>query len=297
MVNKNINELQENREVTLEEVQATQKQLIRELNRLKKVQARVKRRTTLLVAVIAVLILITGTLAWFTLNSKASVDNIALEITTGVDLRVDVDNHGSDVKAYKKIITNEMVNKYLATAGGTVTSLKDMRLDPVTSSTGKPDFTFEKGSVAKANSDTYLEYKVWFIATKDMWVHLNSNTETVEGTTTGTTAVKTSETDIKADVVKAVRISFDSPDATKIYEPNKGTPVNGQTTFDLPTPMAFSNDTRLFHLTKEEPKQVTIRLWAEGNDPECDDDVQNANIQLAMLFTGTDDNNVPMDNH
>ena len=41
-------------------------------------------------------------------------------------------------------------------------------------------------------------------------------------------------------------------------------------------------------------KQVTIRIWIEGEDPQCDDDVQLANLQVQLNFEGTDDNNVPL---
>lgn len=292
MDNKDINNLQENNEITLEQVQATQRKLIMELNRLNKVQARVKRRTTLLVAIIAILILITGTLAWFTLNSFSSVDNITMEITTGVDLRVDTVNHGSDIRQYKKVITNDMINSYMAGAGGTAKSLKDLKLDPLTTSNGMAPLKNQKGTTVAANgTSSYLEYKVWFIASKEMWVHLSSDNVNVQGSEKGTTAVTTTSPAPQSDIIKAVRASFESNGSAKIYEPNKGTPVAGQTTFDLGPAGTYSNDTRLFHLDALTPLQVTIRIWAEGNDPECDDDVQQANLQVAMLFSGTDDNN------
>lgn len=294
MDNKELNQLQQNNEVTLEEVKATQQKLIREINRLNKMQSRVKRKTTLLVAIIAILILVTGTMAWFTLNSFSSIENLTMEITTGVDLRVDIENHGNDIKQYKKVITNAMVNQYLASQSGSDKSLTNLRLDPLTTPNGMPPFKLEKGATKEANSTSYLEYKVWFIASRDMWVHLSSDTATVEGTTTGTTKVSTSSTGAQANIVRAVRISYEADGNAVIYEPNKGSAVAGQTTFDVPTPMSYSNDTRLFHLNELEPKLVTIRVWAEGNDPECNDDVQQANLQVEMLFSGTDDNNTPL---
>ena len=69
--------------------------------------------------------------------------------------------------------------------------------------------------------------------------------------------------------------------------------AGGQTTFDVG--QSFSNDTRLFHLDKLTPKQITFRIWAEGNDPECDNDVQDANVTFEMLFGGTDENNSTFD--
>lgn len=265
----------------------TQQQLLLEIEKLNKAQVRIKRKTTFMLGIIALLVLVTSTLAWFTLNSFASVENIQMDITTGVDLRVDMENHGSDIDLYKKEITNEMINSYLSS--NDKDTLADQLLDPVTTKDGI-SFQSESGSTRTANENSYLEFECYFIASKDMWVHLSSQDSTGENEGT---SVTTTETGLKADIVEAVRVSFEQGNSAAIYEPNKTTAVNGQTTFDLQTPMAYSNDTRLFHLNELEPLKVTIRLWAEGNDPQCDDDVQSANITFNLLFSGTDEDNVP----
>lgn len=270
-------------------MEKNQQQLLLEIEKLNKAQARIKRKTTFMLCVIALLALITATMAWFTLNSFASVENIQMDITTGVELRVDMENHGSDIEQYKKTITNEMINSYLANNGNY--ALTDQQLDPVTTTNGIT-FESEKGAARTAGRDSFLEFDCYFIATTDMWVHLSSDDTTdMEGT-----SVSTTETGLKAEVVQAVRVGFEEDGATPaaIYEPNKvGGAVNGQTTFDLSVPMNYSNDTRLFHLNELEPKKVTIRVWAEGNDPQCDDDIQSSDIAVKLLFSGTDDSNVP----
>ncbi len=261
-------------------------QLLLEIEKLNKAQARIKRKTTFMLCVIALLVLITSTLAWFTLNSFASVENLQMNITTGVELRVDMENHGSDIELYKKEITNEMINGYLR--GLNKPTLEDLLLDPVTTRNGI-DFMSESGSNREPNENSYLEFDCYFIATKDMWVHLS--TEDPSGEFDGT-KVSTTERGLKAEVVQAVRLSYEDNGTAAIYEPNKvGGAVNGQTTFDLQTPMVYTNDTRLFHLNELEPKKITIRFWAEGNDPQCDNDVQDAQIEVQMLFSGTDENN------
>ncbi|MBE6824048.1 MAG: hypothetical protein E7513_01745 [Ruminococcaceae bacterium] len=262
-----------------------QQQLLLEIEKLNKAQVRIKRKTTFMLCVIALLVLITSTMAWFTLNSFASVENIQMDITTGVDLRVDMENHGSDIELYKKEITNEMINSYLSSKSKD--ALAQQLLDPVTTRDGI-SFSSENGSARNANEDTFLEFECYFIASKDMWVHLSSDdANDMEGT-----LVSTTESGLKAEIVQALRLSFEDSGSAAIYEPNKTTAVNGQTTFDLQTPMVYSNDTRLFHLDELQPKKVTIRLWAEGNDPQCDNDVQDANLTVRLLFSGTDENNV-----
>ena len=260
-------------------------ELLQELNKLKKAQARIKRKFTFLLSIIAMLVLITATLAWFTLSNFASVNEINLKISTAPQLYLDIENRGTDVTQWKKILTNEMINQYLKSVNAPL--IADQRLDPVTTTNGIT-FTGQSGNARVANKTSFMEFKVWFIATQDMWVHLSGQTVQVLDEK-ATTAVTTTETGVKADVIRALRISYEDNGSAAIYEPNKGVAVNGQTTFDVS--QSFSNDTRLFHLDKLEPKQITLRIWAEGNDPECDDDVQDANLTVQMLFAGTDENN------
>ena len=75
----------------------------------------------------------------------------------------------------------------------------------------------------------------------------------------------------------------------------KSVAVNGQNTFDLPTgTMVYTNNTRLFHLEELTPTEVTVRVWIEGEDPQCDDDVQDAQLSVQLGFVGCDNNNVPI---
>ena len=260
-------------------------ELRQELEKLKKAQARVKRKFTFLLSVIAMLVLITATLAWFTLSNFASVNEINLKISTAPQLYLDIENRGTDVSLWKKTLTNDMVNTSLRAQNAP--TLDQQLMDPVTTTNGIT-FTGQTGNARNANATTYIEFKVWFISTADMWVHLSGQTAQVEGKD-ATTRCTTTETGAKADVTKAVRVSYEDSGSAAIWEPNRGTPVNGQTTFDVS--QNFSNDTRIFHLDKLTPKQITFRIWAEGNDPECDDDVQDANLTIEMLFGGTDENN------
>ena len=264
----------------------TNQELLLELNKLQKAQARIKRRTTFLLSIIAMLVLITGTLAWFTLSNFASVHEMNLRISTAPELFLDIENHGTDTSLYKKTLTNDMVNTYLASVNAP--RIDQQLLDPVTSSDGIT-FRSQSGATRNANDDTYMEFKVWFIATKEMWVHLSGQNVLVDDHS-ATTSVTTTETGGKADIVRALRVSYEDPGTSSaIYEPNQGNAVAGQTTFDVG--QNFSNSTRLFHLNQLEPKQITIRIWAEGEDPECDNDVQDANVTVEMLFGGSDENN------
>ena len=265
----------------------THEQLLQELNKLKRAQARVKRRTTFLLCVIALLVLITSTLAWFTLSNFAAVNDIEIRISTAPQLYLDIEDRGTDLSQWKKTLTNEMINSYLTSISAP--RIEDQLLDPVTTSNGIV-LTNRSGVTREANRDTYLEFKVWFIATTDMWVHLSGDKVEVDGEEV-TSAVTTTETDSKADIVNCLRLSYEDDGAAAIWEPNRGTPVANQTTFDVDN--GYSDATRIFHLEKMTPKQITFRVWLEGEDPEGDDDVQDATAKITMLFAGTDETNTP----
>ena len=270
----------------LRENQKMMQEMNRELKYLRRAQARIKRRTTFLLSIIAMLVLITSTLAWFTLSNFSSVNDMNIKISTAPQLYLDIENQGtSDLSLWKKTLTNEMINTYLKSVNAP--EIKDQLLDPVTTSNGIA-FTNRAGTTRNANSTSYIEFKVWFLATREMYVHLSGQTVEVNGAN-ATTSVTTTETGAKADVVKALRVSFEDSGTAAIYEPNKGTAVAGQSTFDVSA--TFSNDDRVFHLDEMVPKQITVRVWIEGEDPECDNDIQDANVELQMLFGGSDENN------
>lgn len=263
----------------------TIQELKQELERLQRAQARIKRKFTALLSIVAMLVLITATLAWFTLSNFASVNEINLKISTAPELYLDIENRGTDVSLWKKTLTNDMINQYLSSVNGT--KIADQRLDPVTTSNGI-SFKSQSGATRNANeTSSFLEFKVWFIATADMYVHLSGQTVQVDGSN-ATSACTTTETGAKADIVRAVRVSYEDSGSAAIWEPNKGNPVNNQTTFDVG--QSFGSDSRLFHLDKLTPKQITVRIWAEGEDPECDNDVQDSNLTIQMLFGGADSN-------
>lgn len=268
-------------------------QLQNEIEKLRAERKRVKSvrvKLSILLLVLLILSMITTTFAWFTISSISSVDKMEITIGTGVQLLISDENHGSDMSLYTNKVTNEDIDKQLSAFN---TSLEDMILDPLTTSNGVDLYT-QSGVKRTANNESFLEFDLFFISSEDMWVHLTSN-ESETGADNGT-KISTASTGIQADIINCARISFtdETANRTVIYEPNKSTAVGGQTTFDLPTPMALSNNTRLFQLTAQTPKKITVRIWLEGEDPQCDNDVQRANLQVQLNFEGTDETNTPL---
>ncbi len=256
----------------------------------KKVPLKRRKRLIIFVALITLLSMTTSTVAWFSINTFAGVDNLDVKISMSAQLKVAMEDYGTDLERYGKVITNEMIDGYLADFD---TSLEETVLDPVTTTDGIR-FTNQRGAEREPNNRSYLEFECYFIATEEMWVHLT--TESTEQGEDDGTKVTTTSTGPQADVVNCTRVDFSTEqDGTAIYEPNKAAPVNGQVTFDLPSgEMEYSDSTRIFHLEQLTPTKVTIRLWVDGEDPQCDDDVQDAQLGVQLGFIGCDENNIPI---
>ncbi len=255
-----------------------------------KVPQRKRKALIVFVSMMTLLSMITSTYAWFKINTFAGVDSLDMHISVSAQLKVSMENHGTELDEYEKVITNEMINGYL---GQYNTSLEDIILDPVTTTNGIT-FTNQRGAERQPNNRSYLQFKCYFIATEDMWVHLT--TESTEEQMEDGTKVSTNSTGAKADVINCPRVGFVAANGdSAIYEPNAGTPVNGQNTFDLPSgTMVYSDSTRLFHLNAMEPTEVTVNLWIDGEDPQCDDDVQDAHLAVQLGFIGCDEDNIPI---
>ncbi len=250
-----------------------------------------RKRMIVFVAVITLLSMVTSTVAWFSVNTFAGVDTLDVHISVAAQLRVSMEDHGSDINAYVKTITNEMIDGYLGPKYNT--RVADIVLDPVTTTNGTL-FTNQRGATRNPNSKSYLEFECYFIATEDMWVHLTSErAENITGNEG--TSVTSNSPSPQNEVVQCTRVDFTTEtNGTAVFEPNKGAQINSLPTFDISTPMVYTDSTRLFHLEELQPKKVTIRIWVDGEDPQCDDDVQLADLRVAMTFIGADDNNVPI---
>ncbi len=264
-----------------------------------KVTHKGRKRMIIFVAIITLLSMVTSTVAWFTVNTFAGVQLFELNISTGEDLRVSMENHGADIEQYTHVITNDMVNTYL---GRYNTTLNDLLLAPVTTN-NVANYTFENGTAVEPNRrGTYLEFKCWFIGTRDMYVHLTTEGNAPEGEHVSTiengvvgTRVATTSPAPQSDIVSAIRVGFNSDSGSNTWEPNKNGQSTSLPTFDLPSGnMVYSNENQLFHLDPLTPKEVTISVWMEGEDPECDNDVQGAQLQVQLAFVACDENGTPV---
>lgn len=239
--------------------------------------------TSVLLLLMAVAAVTAVTIAWFSIADSAKVKNMGLDVTTGVALRFDLDAHKT-FEEYVKTLSFEQISRRIEKEQGF--SMKQTPLEPVTSSNFS-DFTVEDGSKVLSKTGAYLEFKLNFMSSRDMVVHLTS-ANSANGKD------KTSVTSSTAALPKAMRISFTTDGKTVIYSPGMGDSsrtYNKAKIFGLPSRMVYSDKNALFSLKKGVNKKVLIHIWLEGTDPACTDELKGTDYSISMRFEGTDAQN------
>ena len=244
---------------------------------------------SILLLLVAVISITAATAAWFTIADFSRVRSLALDITSGTNLRFDLDPHRA-LEDYVKTLRFEEIAQRIKREQGF--DLKSTFLEPVTTKDGK-SFSFEDGTLVKSDTGAYLEFILHFMAGEDMVVHLTSANS--DGRTDGTGI-----TSNDPKMVDAMRISFTVNGKTKVYQPGnaRGNPLQAGTgTFTLPAAdrMTYNNDNALFSLKAHDDQPVTVRVWLEGTDEACTDALRNAEYAIQLRFEGTDENNISLD--
>ena len=118
-----------------------------------------------------------------------------------------------------------------------------------------------------------------------MLVHLTS-ANSKDGESDGTAVTSKQE-----KLPEAMRISFTADGKTWVYDPGMGdtsAAENGMSSFGLPVAgaMKLSGKNALFSLKEHVDKPVIVRIWMEGTDPACTDELQQADYEIRLRFTG-----------
>ena len=236
--------------------------------------------TSVLLFLLALVSVTAATAAWMTIADRTRVRSMRMDITTGVNLRFDLDPHET-FEEYVKTLTFDQIAQRIK---------EEKEFDPLetplTPVTTKDceKFVLEDGSDAK--TEYYLEFTLHFMATQDMIVHLTSADSDAGGDGTQVSSEN-------AGVPDAIRISFTAED-TSIYDPGMGggsTQGDAGRTFGLPAGNAitYNDDNALFPLKAHEDKPVILRVWLEGNDEACTDAIRKADYEIRLRFVGTDE--------
>lgn len=242
------------------------------------------RRTIMLVLLL--LIGISGiSLAWFTMADHTRVSSMSLDITNGSNLRFDVVPH-EDIEDYYKTLNIDRIREYVLNNHGYDLTLRS--LEPVTT-VDYETFTFEKGDIVDVNDGAYLEFPLHFMAAKDMYIHLTA--ESSNGNDDGTL--------ISADdskLTNALRVCFSTDGYNYIYNPgmSEGSVEDAYGKMyglNDENNMVYSDDNRMFFLKAFENKEVRVKIWLEGTDEGCTDDIRKMNFSMKFRFAGTDEDN------
>ena len=266
-------------------------QTVEELNaELATLRARVKYKTSLSIFIIALMVMITATLAWFTVSGLAGTDGLDMTCTTGSELRIATSNLGTDINAYEKTVTADMINAQLTANNYKV--LSDIKLEPLSTRNASGDIGtrlfLENGTERTTEGPAageYLLVNLWLISGNSVDVFLTDK-ESEAGAADGTKITSASEnTSAQSDIVKTVRISFAADgEATKIYESEPRGVANQSNAFSNITDNSQAN--KICSLEPGVPKQVTVRVWIEGEDPLCVNAVEAAKFSVQLQFEG-----------
>ena len=233
--------------------------------------------TSILLVLLALVSITAATVAWMTIADRTKVRTMRMEITSGANLRFDLDPHEVFDDYVKTLSFLDIAQRIYQEKGF---QPAESPLVPVT--TGDcVHFVLEDGTEAKP--EYYLEFTLHFMSTEDMVVHLTSAGE--DGTLI-TSSLKT--------LPSALRLSF-TAEETSIYDPgmaDKWEDSPAGKVFGLPSGdhITYHQGNALFSLKAGVDKPVVLRLWLEGTDEACTDDLRDMDYSIRLRFVGTDEN-------
>lgn len=244
--------------------------------------------TMVLLLLLAVVSITAATAAWFSIASNTRLSSMGVNLTSGISLRFDLDEHAEFEDYVKSLSFEDIADRILRDTG---TDIREASFEPVTTSDYE-FYSFENGEAADPVSGVYIEFVLHFMGQKDMYLHLTpaAGKEGEQGT------LLSSE---DPGLVSAMRISFTAGDETVVYVPDMGDSSYYENGVKL---MGLSNDeddalndnNTLFFIEEGRDLPVTVRIWLEGTDEDCVNERIGSEYELSMRFEGTDENNVPI---
>lgn len=250
----------------------------------------VKRlQLSILLALLAIVSFAAASVAWFTIADFTKVYSMGLDVTSGTNLRFDLDPHEKYEDYVKTLNFAQIADRMKRDKGF---DMRTVPLEPVTTS-DYVTYTLEDSTVVSNSSGSYLEFTLHFMATERMLVHLTSANSKGQQDGTGISSSNKS-------LPTAMRISFTVDGKTYVFNPGMGDNAETSdkvTEFGLADEkdMVLSENNQLFWAEKLTNKPVVVRVWLEGTDPECTDKLRKADYSISLRFVGTDENHKILD--
>lgn len=308
------------------------KEAVKEKEAKRKEEHRVKGQSTgwlkskLLICLLYVAVLSTATYAWFTLNNKPKVFNLALTAGGSADLLIADDVGGGPGEYGDELDLKEARQEPV--------SMEEMELNPVTTDDAEtfyaPVYSGDTVSSAKEISDedelhkSYVYQKTFYLkagslkakngkkvssGNKQYDIMLLGKSSGEENS--GCVIRQAPGSSGEASAANSIRIAFvlkdgqGQQDKAAIYEPNSGQHNGGEKanngvsygtyeTLEQPSEGGEfangenGNSRKIFTIREEEDVRVTMLVWIEGTDEDCTNSIQMDQIIGNIQFTSKD---------
>lgn len=295
-----------------------------EKKKIKSITKKAKKiRSIVMMSLLCVLMLSAATYAWFTLSDTAKVSNLTMTVGDVTGLQIAIDNgtapgiYGNELKYGEGEAASYGINGTLfpATLINKTDGIKKPVYDPAGSGAVTDVAAVETAEILKNDSDpsaTGYYYETTFYLKslgKNIAVQLKKgenlgNTGVQVGTETGTYVLNNIEQSSSGNGsthigAKAVRIWLTDGTNSIIYQPNSDLIADSNTytlaedkrsvrTTEAPTDVqsadgTFSTQGNL-SLTANTDTKITMRIWIEGTDEFCGNEIKLEHIIAQLQF-------------
>lgn len=269
-----------------------------------------KIRTVVMLLLLCIMLLSAATYAWFTLSNTARVANLTLKVGDISGLQIAPDE-GNRPGKYGSVLDlkGKFRGKLLpATTRNGITILKPIYDDEGNVSNTKTTTAKDKLTASSsANAEGYY-YEISFYLKslgKSAEVKLKEGSNLSENGVANSKQSGTFVVNSKRSTrigAEAIRISITDGKNTIVYEPNSNIGDNGgtraedkrsgtscvATTSKQLANGIFREQTKSIPLSKDADTRITMRVWIEGTDTQCVNEIAMQEIMAQIQFTTGD---------
>lgn len=286
-----------------------------------------KIRSMVMMSLLCVLMLSAATYAWFTLSNTAKVSNLTMTVGDVTGLQIAEDNGSAPAEgAWKSSIEGGTISGKLLPAT-TTNGIK--MLEPTYDDNGAVENTTEATkyltSASVSTDEGYWIEKTFYLRARGK-AGDTTKIKLVDGTGIGNTGiwVEANKDNYNGTYVlsknagtsgilpgAAVRISFQKNDetTTTVFEPNSNyttaateiatdsrgdkSIINSTVQETMEGTCSFVSADNIFTLTNNTATKITMRIWIEGGDPQCGNEIAAQDVITQLKFVTVDSGVTP----
>lgn len=279
-------------------------------NSKKKMQTRAQRiRSMVMMSLLCVMMITGATYAWFTLSNTARVGDMTLTVGDVTGLRIAEDKGSKPTEQeYGNVIslTGKIIGKFLPSTTTNGVSFLEPVYDDLGQVEKTKDATKSLSSKSASSDEGYYYESTFYLKSlgKDATVTLKDGTGLAGNGITktgqaGTFVVVDTTDNTKVQLGSAaIRISLNDGTNTLIYEPNQNlsdttgikATDNSNSTVVASSSIQnasgeFTKQSKGLKLTKGTDTKITMRIWIEGTDAQCVNEISAENLVAQLQFT------------